>query len=230
MACRTRSRPFAAMSKPMAAAPSWPFPTDIAEDAARRDFTMNALYADRRGTVIDPLGGLADLLARRVRFVGDAEAAHPRRLPAHPAVLPLSRRLWRPEPGHRRRRPGRLRRALPTALTTLSRERIGAEMRKLLAAREPGARRCRDGAGGRSGAHACPAPTTARWPRLVASGGRAAAALAAPPGRSGWQPRTTCACRGRKRPRSGAVSETKSARCIPPPPWAGAGPDCRRRT
>ena len=42
------------------------------EDAARRDFTINALYADAAGRVYDPLGsGLADLDARRVRFIGD---------------------------------------------------------------------------------------------------------------------------------------------------------------
>ena len=46
----------------------------IGQDAARRDFTMNALYADGHGDVIDPLGGLPDLLLRRVRFVGDAGA------------------------------------------------------------------------------------------------------------------------------------------------------------
>lgn len=46
---------------------------EIAEDAARRDFTMNALYAMRDGTVIDPLGGLPDLKAGRVRFIGEAE-------------------------------------------------------------------------------------------------------------------------------------------------------------
>jgi poly(A) polymerase len=40
------------------------------EDAARRDFTINALYLDPDGTVYDPVGGLADLRARRVRFVG----------------------------------------------------------------------------------------------------------------------------------------------------------------
>ena len=45
---------------------------DISEDAARRDFTMNALYADARGDVLDPLGGLPDLEARRVRFIRDA--------------------------------------------------------------------------------------------------------------------------------------------------------------
>ena len=47
------------------------FGTDWAEDARRRDFTMNALYADAQGAVHDPLGGLADLREERVRFVGD---------------------------------------------------------------------------------------------------------------------------------------------------------------
>lgn len=41
------------------------------EDAKRRDFTLNALYADRHGEIFDPLGGLDDCLARRVRFIGD---------------------------------------------------------------------------------------------------------------------------------------------------------------
>ena len=48
------------------------FGEDWAEDAQRRDFTMNALYAGSKGEIYDPLGGAADLLARRVRFVGDA--------------------------------------------------------------------------------------------------------------------------------------------------------------
>ena len=47
------------------------FSTDVAEDAARRDFTMNALYATPEGEVVDPLGGLAGLTSRRLRFVGD---------------------------------------------------------------------------------------------------------------------------------------------------------------
>ncbi len=46
---------------------------DWSEDAGRRDFTMNALYCDPDGTLFDPLGGLDDLLARRVRFIGAAE-------------------------------------------------------------------------------------------------------------------------------------------------------------
>ncbi|MEM6729596.1 MAG: CCA tRNA nucleotidyltransferase, partial [Pseudomonadota bacterium] len=40
----------------------------------RRDFTVNALYADRSGEVRDPVGGLPDLAERRFRFIGDAEA------------------------------------------------------------------------------------------------------------------------------------------------------------
>jgi poly(A) polymerase len=48
------------------------FDADWAEDAARRDFTINAIYLDPDGTLYDPVGGLADLAARRVRFVGEA--------------------------------------------------------------------------------------------------------------------------------------------------------------
>src|SRR6266404_2933504 len=47
------------------------FDADWAEDAARRDFTINAIYLDPDGTLHDPVGGLADLAAGRVRFVGD---------------------------------------------------------------------------------------------------------------------------------------------------------------
>ncbi|MEQ9639660.1 MAG: CCA tRNA nucleotidyltransferase [Alphaproteobacteria bacterium] len=49
------------------------FTDDWAADAGRRDFTMNALYADLDGRVFDPVGGLADARAGRVRFVGDAD-------------------------------------------------------------------------------------------------------------------------------------------------------------
>ena len=47
------------------------FDADWAEDAARRDFTINAIYLDPDGTLYDPVGGLADLKAHRVRFVGE---------------------------------------------------------------------------------------------------------------------------------------------------------------
>ncbi|ASP34059.1 CCA tRNA nucleotidyltransferase [Labrenzia sp. VG12] len=42
-------------------------------DAERRDFTLNALYVDRHGSLHDPLGGLEDCLARRIRFIGDPD-------------------------------------------------------------------------------------------------------------------------------------------------------------
>jgi poly(A) polymerase len=47
------------------------FDADWAADAARRDFTINAIFLDPDGTLHDPVGGLADLRACRVRFVGD---------------------------------------------------------------------------------------------------------------------------------------------------------------
>ncbi|GAA0201917.1 poly(A) polymerase [Brevundimonas nasdae] len=50
------------------------FTEDWAEDAARRDFRLNALYADADGTVFDPTGGgLEDAAAGRIVFVGEAE-------------------------------------------------------------------------------------------------------------------------------------------------------------
>lgn len=49
------------------------FADTIEEDARRRDFTMNALYARPDGTIVDPLGGLADLEAKRFRFIEDAD-------------------------------------------------------------------------------------------------------------------------------------------------------------
>jgi poly(A) polymerase len=48
------------------------FGRDWRRDAERRDFTMNALSASRDGVVHDYAGGLADIAARRVRFIGDA--------------------------------------------------------------------------------------------------------------------------------------------------------------
>lgn len=50
------------------------FTQDWAEDAQRRDLTMNALYADFDGTVFDPTGqGLDDIKAMKFRFVGEAD-------------------------------------------------------------------------------------------------------------------------------------------------------------
>jgi poly(A) polymerase len=112
------------------------FSDDLADDAARRDFTMNALYADRRGDVIDPLGGLSDLLARHVRFVGDSAA---RITEDYLRVLRFFRftaQYGDPDAGIDAE--GLAACAANSAgIETLSRERIGAEMRKLLAAADP---------------------------------------------------------------------------------------------
>jgi poly(A) polymerase len=112
------------------------FSTRIEDDAQRRDFTMNALYADRHGTVYDPLHGLADLQARRVRFVGDAET---RIREDYLRILRFFRfhaAYGDPNAGLD---PDGLAAcaAFSAGLETISRERIGAEMRKLLAARDP---------------------------------------------------------------------------------------------
>ncbi len=48
------------------------FGRDFEADALRRDFTVNALSADAAGRVYDYAGGLADIAARKIRFIGDA--------------------------------------------------------------------------------------------------------------------------------------------------------------
>ena len=50
------------------------FTDDWAADAGRRDFTINALYCAGDGTLFDPVHGLPDIEARRVRFIGDPVA------------------------------------------------------------------------------------------------------------------------------------------------------------
>lgn len=49
------------------------FTDDWLQDAERRDFTFNALYADADGTLYDPFDGRRDLQAGRVRFIGDPD-------------------------------------------------------------------------------------------------------------------------------------------------------------
>ncbi len=48
------------------------FTDDWAADAARRDFTINGLFAKADGTVVDHVGGLDDIAAKQIRFIGDA--------------------------------------------------------------------------------------------------------------------------------------------------------------
>ncbi len=50
------------------------FGRDFAQDALRRDFTINALGLDRAGVIHDVCGGLDDLAGRKIRFIGDAKA------------------------------------------------------------------------------------------------------------------------------------------------------------
>ncbi len=110
---------------------------DIAEDAARRDFTMNALYADARGEVVDPLGtGLADLAAHRLRFIGEAEA---RICEDYLRILRFFRfHAWYGAPEGGIDADGLAACAgLAEGIEGLSRERVGAEMLKLMAAPDP---------------------------------------------------------------------------------------------
>ena len=50
------------------------FTNDWSVDARRRDFTMNAIYLSPAGVLFDPVGGIVDLKAGNVRFIGDARA------------------------------------------------------------------------------------------------------------------------------------------------------------
>lgn len=112
------------------------FTEEIAEDAARRDFTMNALYADADGRVVDPVGGLPDLQARRVRFVGEPAA---RIAEDYLRILRFFRfHAWygAPEAGLDTEGLAACT-AARDGLAQLSRERVGAEVTKLLAAPDP---------------------------------------------------------------------------------------------
>jgi poly(A) polymerase len=112
------------------------FGSDLEADARRRDFTMNALYARPDGTVIDPLGGMGDLQARHVRFIGDAGA---RIAEDYLRIL----RFFRFHAQYGDPAAGLDSDALAACaanldgLSRLSRERVGAEMRKLLGAPDP---------------------------------------------------------------------------------------------
>ena len=112
------------------------FSRNLFDDAMRRDFTMNAVYADYEGRVIDPLGGLSDLRAGRVVFVGDATK---RIAEDHLRIL----RFFRFHALYGDPMAGLDPQALAACaqaiggISALSSERIGAEMRKLLSAPNP---------------------------------------------------------------------------------------------
>lgn len=110
------------------------FTTDWQADAARRDFTLNALYMDLDGRIDDWFGGIEDALAGRIRFVGDPEDR------LHEDYLRLLR-FFRFQATHGRGDPD------PQAyqacirvadrLERLSVERIQHEVMRLLAAPDP---------------------------------------------------------------------------------------------
>jgi len=106
------------------------FGTDWRQDALRRDFTLNALYAGMDGTLFDPLHGVEDCLARKVRFIGKpAERIAEDRLRVY--------RFFRFSASHAGEQfdPEGLA-ACAAAAGTLGRlaaERVGAEMRRMLA-------------------------------------------------------------------------------------------------
>lgn len=112
------------------------FSTSIKDDAQRRDFTMNALYARPDGTIVDPIGGLGDLKNRRFRFIGDP---HARIREDYLRIL----RFFRfnavyadPEMGWDSQALSAIADNLE-GLGQLSRERVGQEMIKLLSADNP---------------------------------------------------------------------------------------------
>ena len=112
------------------------FSGDIAEDAARRDFTMNALYADARGLIRDPLDGLPDLRARRVRFIGTATDRIREDYLRTLRYFRFSAWYGDPEQGFDPEALAGIAETLD-GLDTLSRERVGQEMLRLLAAPDP---------------------------------------------------------------------------------------------
>lgn len=111
------------------------FASDWRDDAARRDFTINALYADpQTGEISDWFGGLADLAARRVRFIGDARQ---RIREDHLRILRYFRFQARfgSQPADEEAEQACA--ELAPMLKGLSRERIGMEMLNLLGLPDP---------------------------------------------------------------------------------------------
>lgn len=110
------------------------FAQDWQEDAARRDFTINALYADPVTLDIhDYFGGLDDLAARRVRFIGEA---HQRIREDHLRIL----RYFRFQARFGQAADPEAEQAcadLAATLKGLSRERVGQEMMNLLSLPDP---------------------------------------------------------------------------------------------
>jgi len=112
------------------------FSKTILEDAMRRDFTINALYADRWGTLHDPVGGLADVAPTRVRFIGKAEDRIREDYLRSLRYFRFHARYVAAETGFDPEALDAISRTLD-GLEALSRERVGTEFLKLLAADDP---------------------------------------------------------------------------------------------
>ena len=111
------------------------FASDWQDDAARRDFTINALYADPETLeVFDWFGGLEDLAARRLRFIGDARQ---RIREDHLRILRYFRFQARfgSQPADEEAESAVA--ELAATLKGLSRERVGMEMMNLLGLPDP---------------------------------------------------------------------------------------------
>jgi poly(A) polymerase len=110
---------------------------DWREDAARRDFTINALYAHPvTGEIFDYFDGLKDMAARRVRFIGDARE---RIAEDHLRILRYFRFLARFGALPPDEQAYRACADMANNLMALSRERISDELLKLLALPDPAA-------------------------------------------------------------------------------------------
>jgi poly(A) polymerase len=112
------------------------FSDNIHDDARRRDFTMNALYARADGSVLDPLDGIEDLKRRHVRFIEDPAQ---RIREDYLRILRFFRfHAWYGDPSEGLDADGLAAVASNTdGLAGLSVERITSEMLKLLAAADP---------------------------------------------------------------------------------------------
>ncbi|PZQ22982.1 MAG: polynucleotide adenylyltransferase [Sphingopyxis macrogoltabida] len=111
------------------------FADDWREDAARRDFTINALYADPvSGAVDDWFGGLADLDAGRIRFIGDAAT---RIAEDHLRILRFYRFAARFGRGELDADSHAAVIAARQSLKSLSRERVAEELTKILSLPDP---------------------------------------------------------------------------------------------
>jgi poly(A) polymerase len=110
------------------------FTDDWAEDAARRDFTINALYASADGEIFDYATGVEDLIAGKVRFVGDART---RIAEDYLRVLRLFRfHAWYGK-GDMDAEGLRAAAEAKDKLATLSAERVAKELLRLLEAGNP---------------------------------------------------------------------------------------------